>query len=429
MANVGIAGTVVQGSGASPIVGSFEPASWETLDSSSITASETSCPSPSSAEPHPVHDGPIPARDVTENLSHLPTTTTLATKRVRFWIHGLARSAQPSETGADPRDTAEMPHTTCSDVIEEYTHAPGPAVTRWQPPRSNTPPGDVRTQVVTITAPLSNPVLISSTSDGDAQERSLRTTGSPLPIPHSPVPPAASMRITCSPSPRLSPFSTVETSCTGAVPNAPFTEPLQRSDTAASSAAPADPQARAHSIYPAMSALPTLRPRETQSATAQRAEYRLTHSPSGLGMIDQAGGHHLPDGLFPSVTVRPFRAGAQAGYTRWYKTSAPYFIVHPPTSGLSLQPGDLFVHEHPIANEAQIWLWSANQEWVKPAVFAPHPTIADRFLSFRTMVEPSWVRWRTICTYKSKDRLMQVQFAAQVSISNPRFEDLTHEVC
>ncbi len=399
------------------------------VESSSTTVSETSCPSRPSSEQHPIHDGSSPAGDVTKSLPQLPTFPTRATKRFRVLIHGLARSIQPPEAGSDPGNTAETPHGIRSEGIVEYAHAQAqelPVVTRSQ----HTSPGDVRA-VATISSPPSNPVLCSLVSDGDDREpEQWQAAGSPLSVPHSPILPTASMRTTSSPSPRMPPSSVVALSSTGVDLHTPSSEPLQGMHTATLSLAPAasDAHARAQGPYPTVPALPILRPRATQSAAVQCAEDLPSLSRSNLGMIGLDQAHHLPDDLSPVVTVRPFRAGTQAGYTRWYKTSAPYFIVHPPTGGLTLQPGDLFVHEHLIAGQAQIWLWGANREWMKPAAFAPHPTIADRFLSFRTMVEPSWVKWRTVCTYRSKDRSMQVQSAAQVSVSKSRLAGVTHQV-
>lgn len=116
-----------------------------------------------------------------------------------------------------------------------------------------------------------------------------------------------------------------------------------------------------------------------------------------------------PHSLVPTFVVHRFRAGEQDGYTRSFKTSASFPLSQPPVG--EWQVGDVFLHEHDQTGSVQIWIWDS--EWVVSREYDPHPTLPDRYLCFRSKLEPSWVKGQTVRSYKSRRRQREGQLLAR----------------
>ncbi|KAI0716416.1 hypothetical protein C8Q76DRAFT_783496 [Earliella scabrosa] len=100
------------------------------------------------------------------------------------------------------------------------------------------------------------------------------------------------------------------------------------------------------------------------------------------------------------------------GDTRWHYDKSPDYIATP--SGLSLsetlQPGDLFLHEHTVTGLVRAWVWMSEGVWTPALEGLEHPTIQERRLWFNDgrydwgKVTPSWVTEHTVTTYRSRLR-------------------------
>ena len=100
------------------------------------------------------------------------------------------------------------------------------------------------------------------------------------------------------------------------------------------------------------------------------------------------------------------------GDTRWHYYKSPDYIATPYGLSLSetLQPGDLFLHEHTVTGLVRAWVWMSEGVWTPALEGLEHPTIQERRLWFNDgrhdwgKVTPGWVTERTVTTYRSRLR-------------------------
>ena len=129
---------------------------------------------------------------------------------------------------------------------------------------------------------------------------------------------------------------------------------------------------------------------------------RSSHKAPGKPPVAQVTAPAPPSlsSVAPYKQERPFASGSP-GVTAWY-TSSSYDDIPTPSPDLDPKVGDLYVHTNRATDSHEVWLFDMNRNWkrVTDVAKAYHPVIADRVLSIRANVTPSWITAASYMTIK-----------------------------
>lgn len=136
---------------------------------------------------------------------------------------------------------------------------------------------------------------------------------------------------------------------------------------------------------------------ENATSTSASTGHRDAPSPP-----PELSSHHEID---PVLEVRPFRKSA--GYTRWWKALG-HTVLESPSSNTAAEIGDLFVYKARCTNKIYTWVYREDG-WRRVVEGGRHPTLPDRYLSWRSTEEPSWVTGHTYSTYQGRSRRLRFE--------------------
>ena len=372
----------------SPVVGTLLKASWDSSDSNSGPNSPSTSPPPAAADLGvglELAHGEGQPHEETFRSDVQSLVAVITPRKVRFCIErlspermamrgGSSSPSPPAQSAQPPVDTEHVPHPVRAT-------GPGPSIPQLnvsspQTASSSTPRNIVSTSSLLFPPPppwpapstTSSPTVPSSTA------------------PHNILPPSFPWFAPPSETTASRPLTLHDPSQA----NTTGWHSFQPSDTSLDQD---DSMQRAPSPY--IPALPSSPDREPD----------LRH----MIPIDNTP-RPLPHNVVPTFVAHRFRAGDQDGYTRSFKTSTSFPLSHPPLAG-EWELGDVFLHEQSQSGDVQIWIWDT--QWVLSHEYDPHPTLPDRYLCFRSKLEPSWVKGQTVRSYKSRHRQKEGQLLAR----------------